>query len=222
MIASRRRLGSAIAPVAERYFAAARDLDVAPDGEPPELFTSAEADRAAGEFLASAGLGLQRRLIALVPGAAHATKRWPEEHWRELVRRLAPTSDLVVLGGSGEREIGRRLEQVGEGSVASAAGHFSLLGSAALLRRADVAVAGDTGLLHMATAVRTPVVGLYGPGVPEFGFYPYRAAARVLEQPLSCRPCSAHGSPRCPLGHHRCLHDTSPDDVAAALGKPIR
>lgn len=222
LIATRRRLGQPIAPIAERYFAAARDLDVTPDGHAAEFFIAADADREAASFLADAGLGLRRRLVALVPGAARATKRWPEEHWHALVAKLAPTCDSVILGGPAERHLGERLARTGGPAVASAAGRFSLLVSAALLKRADVAVAGDTGLLHLATAVGTPVVGLYGPGVVELGFFPYQAAASVLQQDLSCRPCSAHGSDRCPLGHHRCLRDTPPDAVVNALARPIR
>lgn len=222
LIATRRRWGRPIPPVAERYFAAARDLDVAPDGGPAEFFTSADADARAAAFLAEARLGRERRLIALIPGAAHATKRWPEEHWEALVERLAPSNDLVILGGPAERHLGERLAKLGAPGTASAAGRFPLLVSGALLKRADRAVAGDTGLMHLATAVGTPVVALYGPGVKEFGFFPYRAAARVLEQEINCRPCSAHGSARCPLGHHRCLRDTTPDSVLAALVGPIR
>lgn len=222
LIASRRRFGRPLEPVAERYFAAAADLDVAPDGGPAEFFTSVEADQQAAAFLAGAGLGRERRLIALVPGAAHATKRWPAGHWRDLVGRLAPGNDVVILGGPAERDIGIELARTGGARVLNAAGRFPLLISAALLKRADVAVAGDTGLLHLATAVGTPVVGLYGPGVVELGFFPYRAPARVLEQELACRPCSVHGSARCPLGHHLCLRGTTPEAVVTALARPIR
>jgi hypothetical protein len=79
---------------------------------------------------------------------------------------------------------------------------------------------GDTGATHLATAIGTPVVALYGPGVEEFGFFPYRSRAVVLQRDLTCRPCSSHGGPKCPLGHHRCLVDIEPDEVAraAALG----
>jgi heptosyltransferase-2 len=139
-----------------------------------------------------------------------------------LISRLAVSNDLVILGGEAERELGEALAgQAGPG-VASAAGQFSLLGSAALLRRAAAVAAGDTGLMHLATAVGTPVIALYGPGVEPLGFFPWRAAARVLEQDLPCRPCSAHGSARCPLGHHRCLRDISPIEVAEALARPPR
>ncbi|HJS47025.1 MAG TPA: glycosyltransferase family 9 protein, partial [Gemmatimonadales bacterium] len=98
-----------------------------------------------------------------------------------------------------------------------AAGEASLQGTGALLAAAAAAAAGDTGVMHMATAVGTPVVALFGPTVRQFGFFPYRARALVLERELSCRPCTFHGSARCPLGHHRCLRDISPEEVARGV-----
>lgn len=222
LIQTGRRLGGALGPVAERYFAAAEGLDVAPDGGPPEFFTTQDAERDAEAFLREAGLGTTRPLIALAPGAAHWTKRWPATHWEALVLRLRGSNDLVVLGGAGDHALGEQLAAVGGARLANAAGRFSLVGTAALLKRARALVAGDTGVLHLATAVATPVVGLYGPGVVELGFFPYHAKARVLERALACRPCSAHGGPRCPLGHHRCLQEILPEEVAQALAGPIR
>lgn len=222
LIATRRRMGGALGPVVERYAQAARGLDITLDDRPAEVFLSVEAEQAASRFLADRGLGRTRRLLALVPGAAHFTKRWPPEHWAALVDHLAPRNDLVILGGAGERELAEALAARGGSAAASAAGEFSLLGSAALLKKSAAAVAGDTGLMHLSTAVGTPVIALYGPGVREFGFFPWHAAARVLEQELYCRPCSAHGSARCPEGHHRCLRDTAPAEVAAALQRPPR
>lgn len=222
LIATRRRWGGALGHVAERYFAAAKGLEVTPDGGPPEFFLSREAESTAERFLVEHSLGRTRRLVALVPGAAHFTKRWPESHWRALIELLHPAHDIVIVGGPSEHEVGERLASATSSGIASAAGRFPLLTSGALIKRADVVVSGDTGLLHLATAVGTPAVALYGPGVPEFGFFPYHARATVLEQPLTCRPCSAHGGPRCPLGHHRCLVDTTPAMVMAAIKAPIR
>lgn len=223
LILTRRRFGGQLGPVVHRYFEAARELDVAVDGLPAEFFLSREAEAAAERFLMENGLGRSRRLVALAPGAAHFTKRWPEAHWHRLVQLLLPKYDLMVLGGPGDREFGQRLAPEPTNGIASAAGSFPLITSAALLKLADAVVVGDTGLLHLATAVGTPAVALYGPGVEEFGFFPYQAAARVLQQvDLDCRPCSAHGSDRCPLGHHRCMVDTTPAMVAQALAEPIR
>jgi heptosyltransferase-2 len=75
--------------------------------------------------------------------------------------------------------------------------------------------------MHMATAVRTPVVALFGPTVERFGFFPYRAPSIVLQRDLGCRPCSASGTTTCPLGHHRCLVDLSPALVAEAVDRLV-
>ncbi|MGH7559773.1 MAG: lipopolysaccharide heptosyltransferase II [Gemmatimonadales bacterium] len=207
-------------PVAERYFDAARGLDVEPDGGPPECFVSAAAVREADDFLRERGIGTARQLIALAPGAAHATKRWPVHHWASLARHLVSSgNDLVVVGGPDDLLLGAQVAgAVGE-RAANAAGAFDLLGTAAILKRSRALIGGDTGVMHLATAVGTPVVALFGPTVERFGFFPYGAKATVVEKELPCRPCSAHGGPVCPLRHHRCLQDLMPDEVLEALRK---
>jgi heptosyltransferase-2 len=200
-------------PVAERYFEAARRLDVQPDGGPPEFFLGAAARERVGRWLAERGLD-GAPLAALAPGAAHATKRWPIPHWQALAERLRGSGcRLVVVGGPEDRGAAVQLGSLAE----SAAGEFTLQETGACLARAKVLVSGDTGVMHMATGVGTPVVALFGPTVEAFGFFPYRARATVLEGDLPCRPCSAMGTARCPLGHHRCLVDLLPDAVAAAV-----
>ena len=205
-------------PVAERYFDAARRLDVKPGGQPLEFFVRREAMEGAQQFLRDRGLGIDRPVIAVCPGAQHATKRWLLRHWQHLVTRLTTTgSDVVVLGGPAERQLGEDVAAAGAESAANAAGAFDFPGSAALLKVSRRAVSGDTGLMHLATAVQTPVVALFGPTVRQFGFYPTGGRATVLERDLPCRPCSPMGGPICPLGHHRCLVDITPDDVFDAI-----
>ncbi len=205
-------------PVPERYFEAAASLEVQPDGGPAELFVSPAAEARAEAWLLRAGLDGNGPLAALVPGAAHATKRWPLRHWRRLASDLARQGwRVALLGGGGDRVIAAEIATVAGRRAASAAGELDLQASGALLRRAQVAVSGDTGPMHLASAVGTPVVALYGPTVQQFGFFPYRARAVVLERALPCRPCSSKGGPRCPLGHHRCLEEILPDQVLARV-----
>ncbi len=191
-------------PMAERYFDAARSLDVAPDGRGAEVFPRpADEEQAAG--IAPPGF------VALAPGAGHASKRWPPGHWRALAERLlAAGRALVAVGGAAERPL---LDMPG---VVPAYG-LPLLVTAALLRRARVVVASDSGLAHLATAVGRPVVALAGPTVRAFGFFPYAARGEVLARPLACRPCSPFGSDHCPLGHHRCMIEIAPAAVCAAV-----
>ncbi len=204
--------------VAERYFEAARCLEVRPDGAAAEFFLGEGAPRQVEQWLAAGRLGTGRPLVALAPGAAHFTKRWPVRRWISLVETLAGRGfDLVIVGGSDETALCQTVAAAGDAGTTSAAGIFGLQETGALLRRARGVVSGDTGVMHMATAVGTPVVALFGPTVRAFGFFPYGSPAIVLERDLDCRPCSSKGSPRCPLGHHRCLEDIPPHEVVRAL-----
>ncbi len=207
-------------PVAERYFDAAKSLGVSPDGNPAEVFLPQDALDRMQVALAERGHHASRTLLAFAPGASHATKRWPISHWIELVRHVTEgVVDVVVLGGPRDRHLGAALASAAPDRAFDMTGACTLLESAALLKLSRTAVAGDTGLLHLATAVGTPIVGLYGPTVEAFGFFPYQARGTVLEQPLSCRPCSAFGGPKCPLGHHDCLASLAPVQVARAIGR---
>lgn len=206
-----------LVPVPERYFEAARHLDVRPDGAPPEFAIGAGPRARVEEWLAAEGLPPGRSPFAvLAPGAAHLTKRWPTASWAALAGRLNARGLVPILvGGPADRGLA---SQIGDG-IRSVAGVFSLQETGALLARAKVVVSGDTGVMHMATGVGAPVVALFGPTVRQFGFAPYadRDRALVLERPLDCRPCSAMGSARCPMGHHRCLDDITPVEVDDAV-----
>ncbi len=194
----------AYVPVAERYFTAAGALDVRPDGEPPEVFPTVEDQARAAELA-------PRDCVALAPGARWGSKRWPAGHWKALADRLLACGfPVIAVGGAEERAL---LSGTG---IVEAYG-LPLRATAAVLQRARVVVANDSGMLHLATAVRRPVIALLGPTVGAFGFLPYGVPAQVLERPLPCRPCSPSGSDHCPLGHHRCMIEIEPEAVAAAV-----
>ncbi|MFL5447023.1 MAG: lipopolysaccharide heptosyltransferase II [Gemmatimonadales bacterium] len=209
-------------PVAERYFSAARALDVAPDGRPPDLFWDPPAERRVLEWFQQAGIPDVARPVAIAPGAAHATKRWPLEYWEELTRRLvAQGCHVIVVGGADDAALGSVLARSAPDQVHNAAGSFQLQETGALLQRTSAVVSGDTGVMHIATAVGAPVVALFGPTVQPFGFFPYSKRASVLELTMGCRPCTSKGGPRCPLGHHRCLRDITPELVHEALCRTV-
>lgn len=158
--------------------------------------------------------------VVLVPGAKHETKRWPEDHWQELLRHISQTERVVVVGGEGEltQVLGEELEKRGDRGL-DLTGRTTPMELATVLSRAKLVISGDTGPMHLAVAVGTPLVAIFGPTVRAFGFYPYKANAEVLERDLWCRPCSAHGSARCPLGHHRCMVQITPRMVVEAASQ---
>ncbi len=209
-------------PVPERYFEAAADLGVEADGGPLEFFLHPDAEERASAWLGRAGVGTNRALVAVAPGAAHATKRWPVEHWTKLIRQITHTgADIVALGGPEDSAVGAEIAVRSGAKVASAAGELGLQETGAVLRRAAALISGDTGVMHMATGVGTPVVALFGPTVRQFGFFPYNAHASVVERHLGCRPCSSHGSAECPLQHHLCMREILPDMVFTTLSRML-
>lgn len=209
-------------PVPERYFDAARELDVVADGKPPEFFLDTPARHEAAAWLVAQGLSPARRLVAIAPGAAHQTKRWPVDYWSRLLHSVVCAGmDVVIVGGPDDAELADDLAREHRDRTWRAAGRFGLQGTGALLEHARALISGDTGVMHMATGVGTPVVALFGPTVRPFGFFPYAPAAEVLETDLACRPCSAMGGQVCPRGHHRCMKEITPASVFDALRRSI-
>ena len=144
-----------------------------------------------------------------MPGSRWATKQWPTRHWTTLARALIHRGLQVSwVGGPGEEGLAQ-----GPGER-----HFErdLAAAACALATCAVAVGGDSGLAHLARAVDTPVVMLFGP--TDAARHPPDAGRHDLfVSPLPCRPCSPHGPKTCPLGHHRCMQDLIPAAVLRAV-----
>ncbi len=166
--------------------------------------------------------GRTRPLVAMAPGSVWATKRWP--YYGELSRRLGDDFDIAIVGGSddlgGPEDMLRRVNLL---RIVDARGKLSLLGSAELLRRAVVVVTNDSAPQHLASAMGTPTVTVFGPTVPGFGFGPLAPMSRAVGQDgLACRPCDRHGPRRCPLGHWKCMRDVSVAAVYDAVRETMR
>ena len=153
--------------------------------------------------------------LLLCPGAAWATKRWAPERWVGLGR--AWEGPVLVLGGPQEAALVEAIAAEIGAEAISEAGFgrtFEALG------RGRVAVAGDTGLLHLCGAAGIPLVGLFGPTTSIDGFWCW--PGKVIERPYACRPCSRFGSEHCPVGDHLCLADIGVDEVLAAAREVAR
>jgi heptosyltransferase-1 len=166
--------------VVDQYLAFLAPLGIDTPRREFQIPADAAADARVDAFLAASGLKPPDRLIVVNPGAGRAAKRWPSEYYRELVRRLRDEAavGVVVVWGPGERDVAEAIAQGG----AVLAPPTNVAELAALLRRASVVVASDTGPLHLAAAVRTPCVGLYGPTRAERNG-PYGRGHRILQGP---------------------------------------
>src|SRR6478736_2274849 len=141
------------------------------------------------------------RFIALAPGSIWGTKRWP--YYPELAKLLG-NRQVVVIGGKDDSALADSILAAAP-NARNSAGQLSLRESAALIKRAAALVTNDSSPLHLATAVGTPILAIFGSTVPAFGYGPIRPGDRVAELlTLDCRPCSSHGPQLCPLGHHKC------------------
>ena len=180
--------------------------DGAPERREPEIFPSAHDRAAADAILAEAGI--TGDFVVLAPGSHWATKRWP--YFPELARALAAEIPLAIVGGPGDRADARAISNaLGTGTpVADGVGWLSMLASGHLIKRARLLVSNDSAPVHLASAVNTATLEIYGPTAPIFGFAARAAWSRVVEpDPLPCRPCDKHGPAVCPLVHHKCMRE---------------
>lgn len=188
------------------------------------LYPTAEDRAAVDEFLAIHRVRPQlERLVVLNPHCRKAANRWPADRFRALTGRLLarPGTRVALIGGQVARELCDSIAGPWHGRVLRADGQFSLLGTAELLGRADLLVTGDTGPMHLAAAMDTPIVALFGPANP-VRTGPFAPNAIVLNKQLSCAPCFAREA--CPLGHvvPACLDEISIHDVLAAIDQQLR
>lgn len=162
------------------------------------------------------GVGLPQDAVLLVPGARWATKRWPVAHWRALAGRLRAQGLTVwAVGGPDERAL---CEAIGAEGIFC---ERDLWAAAGLFSRARAVVGGDSGLVHLALAAGARALMLFGPTSAQ----PHPAHPRRIDlgrTDLGCRPCSAHGPARCPLGHHACMQGLSVERVHEGLQRWLR
>ncbi|GAA4325875.1 glycosyltransferase family 9 protein [Flaviaesturariibacter amylovorans] len=201
----------------DRNFAAVAPFGVANDGEGLDFFIPREAEVPMRDIPTSHQLGY----LALVIGASKYTKRLPVAHLKALCARIG--HPIILLGGPEEAARGEEIRSVDPIKIYNACGKFSLHESADLLRRAKLVITHDTGLMHIAAALKKPILSVWGSTVPAQGMSPYYGT-RVLERnpapsvesgvKLWCRPCTRTGRDRCPLGHFKCMNRQDMEQLA--------
>ena len=202
--------------IVDRYLSTVSDMGIKPDGKGLDLFIPAE-----NQINVQSEFGLvPNTFVAIVTGAAHQTKCMTIDQMISLCHLLQ--KPIILLGGKGEME---KAEAIIQGTntlnVVNACGKLNLLQSASVVNQSGVVITPDTGLMHMAAALRKPQVVVWGNTVPEFGMYPYYGDEKIpwvsFEQDhLKCRPCSKLGYQQCPKGHFKCMLDHDLEAIASA------
>jgi lipopolysaccharide heptosyltransferase I len=166
---------------------------------------------------AIAAAGGARRYVVLNPGAAWPNKRWPAERFGALAAAIRDRLGLpsIITWGPSERDTADRIAAASSGA-ASPAPATNVGDLAALLNSAGLVVSGDTGPLHIAAALGTPIVGLYGPTWPERNG-PWHPDDIVLSRADRCR---CHHKRACQIGAP-CIETIAVDEVVAAVTRRL-
>jgi len=223
LVHMRLNLFGRIVPIYQRYIRAMAPWGLQDDGAGLEFHVDPQAERQIALRLAERPGA--RLLVGLAPGAGFATKRWLAEYYQETARRLIRdyNADILLLGNKADREVTGAIAAESGTGVYDWAGTLTLQQSAAALAHCNLLICNDTGLMHLACALKVPVLALFGPTTRELGFFPVGPRAQVIEHTeLSCRPCSHMGGPRCPKGHFRCMREILPERVLEHVGRVLQ
>jgi ADP-heptose:LPS heptosyltransferase len=186
------------------------------------VLVSSRSDRSeAEEAIARVKHATGASPIILHPGTGWQLKNWPPERWGALAAHLHGRFGIapVVTGGSGEQDLVEQVVLLSGGAAVGVAPPLSLRGFVALLANASLVVASDSGPLHLAAMLGTPVVGLYGPGNPALSAPwcpPQRQ--RIVRVDLPCSPCGVMHDPACgALRDPACVTGVGVENVVEAV-----
>jgi len=205
-------------PMTERYLRITRRLGCPDRGDALELAVDPAAAEALAHELARRGVGPDERLLVVAPGAAFGpAKRWPPGHFAAACELLARRHGLLPVIAPAPSEVALAAEIAGRARVRAVAlvdPTPGIAGLKALVARASLVLANDSGARHVAVAFGRPIVVLLGPSDPRHGAQELETQ-RVLREPVACSPC---GLRRCPIDH-RCMTRLRPERVLEAAAE---
>jgi heptosyltransferase-2 len=178
-------------------------------------------ERSARTKLQALGFDPARPAFGFNPGSVWPMKRWSTDGFARVIECVCDAYDcqIILFGGPQDLQIVRAVEQRSGAKAINAAGQLTLGELPAAIGFCKLFVTNDSGPMHVAVARGVPTVAIFCATAPSQGFYPYSSDAIVVEKNLHCRPCSAHGGRRCPLGTEECIRGIEPQAVFAAVRK---
>ena len=189
-------------------------LGLQPGADTLELFLDPDAVQRAGRLPAISRIDAGTPIIGLNPGAAFGpAKRWPAEKFGKLAQKLHEHTGatILVFGTDADREAAAVIQNMGgNNSVHDLTGKTDLALALALIDRCNVFVTNDSGLMHVAAALNTPLAAVFG-STDHVATGPYSKRAEVIRKPMDCSPCM---KTHCPQEHFQCMEQISVKEVA--------
>lgn len=198
--------------------AQAAGATITPEDRIPHLTIDAQSHREIEQMLHQAGVQLDKPLIVCHISSNNGhSKRWPLPYWATLLDRLIRNTSVYIIltGAPSDLPIVEDLISRMREHPINLTGKTSLPQLAALLHRADLLISGDSGPIHMATALGTPIIGIYGPTNPSLGG-PLSPDATILRDPIWCSPCynaTSGDSADCRFYTTQCMKNITPTQV---------
>ena len=171
-------------------------------------------------FSSITGVKGSDKWIGIAPFATHAGKIYPQEDMEQVIQKLDAQEGLkIFLFGGGKREIEILTQWANQYSSATCiAGKLKMDAELALMSHLDVMVSMDSGNMHLASLVNTPVVSIWGATHPLAGFMGWKQSEEnAIQVDLPCRPCSVYGNKPCYQKDYACLHNIQPNTIAQRI-----
>lgn len=187
--------------IVHRYFAATKKFNIRYDGNGLDYFFP-------DEFSPTFELPEKPFLVVAIAGN-YFTKRLPVAKIAASISEI--NNPVVLIGGPAEKEEADHVIELCGKNILNLCGSTSLSESAYVINKSAVVLCNDTGMMHLAAALKKPVVSTWGNTVPEFGMTPFfpdhlkKLSVIIEDKKIHCRPCSKLGYKKCPRGHFRCM-----------------
>ena len=186
--------------IVDRYFETVKLFDVVNDKKGLDYFIPEDVNYDFKDLFSG-----EDKFVAFAIGGQHATKQLPAEKIKEIC--LGIIKPVILIGGKEDQKIGEEVSEKLE-HVYNLCGKTSLDESAYIINKSALVITHDTGMMHIAAALKKDILSVWGNTVPEFGMYPYLAGinSEIFEvKDLKCRPCSKIGFEKCPKKHFDCM-----------------
>jgi ADP-heptose:LPS heptosyltransferase len=197
--------------IVDRYLQACHALGVVNDGKGLDFFINEQTNL-------DEKLAINSSYFVYAIGGQHATKKLPLNKQLEMLKLLS--FPVVLIGGKEDSHQGKLIAKECPNAV-NLCGELSIHQSALLIKNSQRLFTHDTGMMHIAAALKVPIVSIWGNTIPDFGMAPYYPFNTEIDQKilevseLSCRPCSKIGYTSCPKKHFKCMQEIDFSEIPA-------